>query len=75
MQAWEELVLESQAGRQEEIKEGIERGHAEKLREQTEKKWRKGKTPEQAAEDLEEDLEVIQKIYKEQEQERQGEMA
>ena len=40
----------------------------------TEKKWRKGKTPEQAAEDLEEDPEVIRKIYKELEQERQGEM-
>lgn len=63
MQAWEEKVLERQAGRQ------------EKLKEMTEKKWRKGKTPEQAAEDLEENLEVIQKIYKELEQERQGEMA
>ena len=67
MQAWEEKVLERQAGRQE--------GMEEKLKIMTEKKWRKGKTPEQAAEDLEEDLEVIQKIYKELEQERQGEKA
>ena len=65
MQAWEEKVLERQAGRQEGRLEGLR----EKLKEQTAKKWQKGKTPEQAAEDLEEDPEVIREIYKELEQE------
>ena len=81
MQAWEEKVLERQAGRQEGLQEGIRKGRlegrkeglTEKLKEQAAKKWQKGKTPEQAAEDLEEDLEVIQKIYRELEQNIQGE--
>ena len=73
MQAWEEKVLERQAGRQEGLQEGLRKGRleglTEKLKEQTAKKWQKGKTPEQAAEDLEEDPEVIRKIYRELEQE------
>lgn len=72
MQAWEEKVLERQAGRQEGLQEGLRKGRleglTEKLKELVAKKWRKGKTPEQAAEDLEEDLEVIRKIYRELEQ-------
>ena len=72
MQAWEEKVLERQAGRQEGLQEGLRKGRleglTEKLKEQAAKKWQKGKTPEQAAEDLEEDLEVIRKIYRELEQ-------
>ena len=60
MQAWEEKVLERQAGRQE--------GLTLKLKELAAKKWQKGKTPEQAAEELEEDPEVIRKIYRELEQ-------
>ena len=81
MQAWEEKVLERQAGRREGLQEGLRKGRlegrqeglTEKLKEQAAKKWQKGKTPEQAAEDLEEDLEVIQKIYRELEQNIQGE--
>ena len=72
IEAWEEKVLESQAGRQEGFQEGLRKvrleGLTEKLKELVAKKWRKGKTPEQAAEDLEEDLEVIRKIYRELEQ-------
>ena len=64
MQAWEEKVLERQAGRQ----EGRLEGRTEKLKELAAKKWQKGKTPEQAAEELEEDPEVIRKIYRELEQ-------
>ena len=72
MQAWEEKVLERQAGRQEGLQEGrLEgrlEGRTEKLKELVAKKWQKGKTPEQAAEDLEEEPEVIRKIYRELEQ-------
>ena len=73
MQAWEEKVLEREAGRKEGLeegrKEGLEegllRGQAEKLKELAAKKKQKGKTPEQAAEDLEENVEVIRRIYEE----------
>ena len=69
MQAWEEKVLEREAGRKEGLeegrKEGLLRGQAVKLKELAAKKKQKGKTPEQAAEDLEEDVEVIRRIYEE----------
>ena len=65
MQAWEEKVLEREAGRKEGLEEGLLRGQAEKLKELAAKKKQKGKTPEQAAEDLEEDVEVIRRIYEE----------
>ena len=65
MQAWEEKVLEREAGRKEGLEEGLLRGQAEKLKELAAKKKQKGKTPEQAAEDLEEDVEVIRQIYEE----------
>ena len=92
MQAWEEKVLEREAGRKEGMevgrqegletgrKEGLEAGRqegmqwglAEKLKEMAAKKKQKGKTPEQAAEDLEEDVEVIRRIYHQLEQEESG---
>ena len=65
MQAWEEKVLEREAGRKEGLEEGLLRGQAEKLKELAAKKKQKGKTPEQAAEDLEENVEVIRRIYEE----------
>ena len=82
MQAWEEKVLEREAGRKEGMEKGLEVGRqegmeagrqwglAEKLKEMAAKKKQKGKTPEQAAEELEEDVEVIRRIYQELEKEQ-----
>lgn len=47
------------------IEKGIESGRFEHLREQIEKKQRKGKTPSQIAEELEEDEQTIVQIIKE----------
>ena len=45
------------------IKRGVEKGVIEKLAELVAKRMRKGDTPEQIAELLEEDKQLIQKIY------------
>ena len=45
------------------IKRGVEKGVIEKLAELVAKRMRKGDTPEQIAELLEEDQQLIQKIY------------
>ena len=55
MQLWEEMALAKQEAKTE--------GESSKLIEQICKKLRKGLSPEQIAEDLEEDLNIVQDIY------------
>ena len=57
---------EYEAGRQDGIEigrqDGIEIGRQELLKSKVEKKWKKGKTIEQIADDLEEEVIIIQRI-------------
>ena len=70
MQKWEEIAYARDEGRTEGLaqgrSEGLVQGQAKgeklKLIEMTCKKLRKGKTPEEISEDLEEDMEVILRI-------------
>ena len=57
----EQIGLER--GEQIGLERGLERGSVEKLVELVIKRMRKGDTPEQIAELLEEDMELIRKIY------------
>ena len=77
MQAWEEKIYDRMEGREEGIAIGRERGLREGrengLREGRQemlislirKKLAKGKTPEEIAEELEEDIEIIEKLIQE----------
>ena len=47
------------------VKDGIQQGKIELLKEQIQRKLKKEKTPTQIAEELEESVEVIEKIIKE----------
>ncbi|MDO4322316.1 MAG: Rpn family recombination-promoting nuclease/putative transposase [Lachnospiraceae bacterium] len=66
MQAWEERYYDKQEARE----EGREEGARAKLREMVEKKLRKGQSPEQIADALEEEQEVIRDLLKEIQQDR-----
>ena len=57
MQAWEEKILDQEKARKE--------GQMQKLKEQIEKKVKKGYAAEEIAEMLEEDIETIQKLIEE----------
>ncbi len=59
MQKWEELVYAKEDGKEEGREEGLEEGQERKLIEMICKKLRKGKSPEEIADDLEEDLSTI----------------
>lgn len=61
MQAWEEKYYE----RQENLKEGLQKGRKLQLSEQVQKKLAKNKTPEEIADALEESVETIQKMIQE----------
>ena len=62
MQKWEEIAYARDEGRSEGLVQGQAKGEKLKLIEMTCKKLRKGKTPEEISEDLEEDMEVILRI-------------
>ena len=65
MQAWEEKIYDRMEGREEGIAIGRERGLREMLISLIRKKLAKGKTPEEIAEELEEDIEIIEKLIQE----------
>ena len=54
----------SMEGREEGLRKGLEKGRDEKLREQVQKKLSKGKSISEIAEDLEEEVSVIEQIVK-----------
>lgn len=62
MQAWEEKYFEREEGREEGFAEGLSQGAANKLKEMVQKKLARGKSPEQIADELEEELPTIQKL-------------
>lgn len=62
MQRWEELAMEREEAREQGLEEGREQGSKQRLVNQICRKLRKGKDPEEIAEDLEEKLDVIQSI-------------
>ena len=62
MQKWEEIAYARDEGRTEGLVQGQAKGEKLKLIEMICKKLRKGKTPEEISEDLEEDMEVILRI-------------
>ena len=62
LQKWEELVYARDEGREEGREEGKAEGEKAQLIKQVCKKLKKGKTPDMIAEELEEDLTVIEKI-------------
>jgi predicted transposase/invertase (TIGR01784 family) len=65
MQAWEEKYYDRQEAREQGIREGLEKGSNNKLKEQITKKLEKGKSAEEIADALEEDIETIQSLIDE----------
>ncbi len=65
MQAWEERYFDRQESWEEGRKEGLEAGELQKLKEQIAKKKAKGKTLEQIADELEEEIDTIERLIKE----------